>query len=143
MILAKEFSRSAIARKSDFSTNAHERGVFVMKERRPKSNAGRDLEDNGERNELSGVTRLKPDDKLVRGALIAQFAASDPVHFADAAELIWPHVDGIDLNCGARLHSTLPRIVLIPVFLGCPQTWAYQEHIGSFLLRKPDTCVQS
>ncbi|KAG8912815.1 tRNA dihydrouridine synthase, partial [Tulasnella sp. 408] len=64
--------------------------------------------------------RLKSNERLVRGALIAQFAASDPVHFADAAELIWPHVDGIDLNCG------------------CLQTWAYQEHIGSFLLRKPE-----
>lgn len=32
-----------------------------------------------------------------------------------------PFVDGIDLNCG------------------CPQKWAYQEKIGAFLLRQPDT----
>ncbi|KAG8952099.1 hypothetical protein FRC04_005099 [Tulasnella sp. 424] len=116
MILAKEFSRSAIARKSDFSTNVHERGVFVMRERRRSPDTNPD--DAG----IEGISSsLKSNERLVRGALIAQFAASDPVHFADAAELIWPHVDGIDLNCG------------------CPQTWAYQERIGSFLLRKPET----
>ena len=36
----------------------------------------------------------------VKGALIAQFAANDPVVFADAVELISPYVDGVDLNCG-------------------------------------------
>ncbi len=39
-------------------------------------------------------------------ALIAQFASSDAVEFARAAELIAPWVDGVDLNCG------------------CPQSWA-------------------
>ncbi|KAG8858926.1 hypothetical protein FRB96_004746 [Tulasnella sp. 330] len=97
MILAKEFSRSAVARQSDFTTSTNERGVFVMQER--SSNRKR----------------------LVRGSLIAQFAASEATSFADAAELIWPHIDGIDLNCG------------------CPQPWAYKERIGSFLLRQPDT----
>jgi tRNA-dihydrouridine synthase 4 len=55
----------------------------------------------------------------VRGSLIAQFAANDPVVFADAVELISPYVDGVDLNCG------------------CPQGWAYEEQIGSWLLRQP------
>lgn len=39
---------------------------------------------------------------------------------ADAAELISPHVDGLDINCG------------------CPQRWAYNEGIGCALLRKPE-----
>ncbi|KAG8908779.1 hypothetical protein FRB99_003017 [Tulasnella sp. 403] len=103
MILAKEFSRSATARQADFSTNEYERGIFWMRERFSRSGSS-----NGAMS-------------LVRGSLIAQFAASEPVSFADAAELIWPHVDGIDLNCG------------------CPQPWAYKEQVGSFLLRQPDT----
>ncbi|KAG9035702.1 hypothetical protein FRB95_010767 [Tulasnella sp. JGI-2019a] len=97
MILAKEFSRSAVARQSDFSTSSNERGIFLLQERSSKRK------------------------RLVRGSLIAQFAANEATSFADAAELIWPHIDGIDLNCG------------------CPQPWAYKERIGSFLLRQPDT----
>ncbi|KAK5109044.1 hypothetical protein LTR62_007592 [Meristemomyces frigidus] len=53
-------------------------------------------------------------------ALIAQFASSEPVEFARAAELIAPWVDGVDLNCG------------------CPQSWAMQEGIGCSLMRDPD-----
>ncbi|KZT52133.1 FMN-linked oxidoreductase [Calocera cornea HHB12733] len=101
MILAKEFSRSAAARAGDFSTSAAERGAFWMSEGCAS---------------LSGKKRRR----LVRGALIAQFAASDPKHMADATELIAPWVDGVDLNCG------------------CPQSWAYSEHVGSWLLRNPD-----
>ncbi|EJT97179.1 FMN-linked oxidoreductase [Dacryopinax primogenitus] len=96
MILAREFSRSSIARSADFSSSHHERGLFLL---RPKGGK-------------------QP--TLVRGALVAQFAATEPRHLADAAELISPWVDGIDLNCG------------------CPQPWAYTEHIGSWLLRKPE-----
>lgn len=57
----------------------------------------------------------------MRGALIVQFAANEGVHLADAAELVAPWVDGIDLNCG------------------CPQKWAFQEGIGCALLRRPET----
>jgi hypothetical protein len=51
----------------------------------------------------------------VRGSLVAQFAANDPKAFADACELIHPHVDGVDLNCGVyhqiiALCSTDPSI---------------------------------
>lgn len=53
-------------------------------------------------------------------ALIAQFAASDPVEFARAASLIAPWVDGVDLNCG------------------CPQSWAIKEGIGCSLMDNPD-----
>ncbi|KAG8680143.1 hypothetical protein FRC08_016506 [Ceratobasidium sp. 394] len=97
MIMAAEFSRSATARHSDFTTSREERGIFVLPE---KANAART--------------------RRVRGSLIAQFAANDPKTFADACELIQPHVDGVDLNCG------------------CPQPWAYSEHVGSWLLRQPD-----
>ena len=41
--------------------------------------------------------------RKVRGALIVQFAANDGVQLADAAELVKPWVDGIDLNCGASI----------------------------------------
>lgn len=77
MILAAEFSRSAIGRRSDFSTSNWERGIFTVNE-------------NG-----SGARRR------IRGSLVAQFAANDPKILADACELIHPHVDGIDLNLGA------------------------------------------
>ena len=89
MMLAREFSRNAKARDCDFSTHPHERGIFDI---------------NGRR---------------VRGSLIAQFAARNGEEFAAATELMYKHVDGVDLNCG------------------CPQTWAYKEEIGSFLLRQP------
>jgi len=46
------------------------------------------------------ATMPKKKRRRVRGSLIAQFAASDPVHLATAAELIRPYVDAIDLNCG-------------------------------------------
>lgn len=52
--------------------------------------------------------------------LIAQFAAKDPVTLARAAEMVYPYVDGVDLNCG------------------CPQTWACQEGIGAGLMVNPE-----
>ena len=58
--------------------------------------------------------------RLVRGALVAQFASPNSEHLADAAELIAKHVDGLDINCG------------------CPQSWAYKEGVGCALLRKPE-----
>jgi tRNA-dihydrouridine synthase 4 len=60
-----------------------------------------------------------PDDTPV----IAQFAAKDPVTLARAAEMVFPYVDGVDLNCG------------------CPQTWACQEGIGAGLMKNPE-CVR-
>ena len=116
MMLAAEFSRSAIARQTDFSTSVKERGVFRVQERNGPS-------------------------RLIRGALIAQFAASDPVVFADATELIYPYVDGVDLNCGTICSTFLitQNLTSFLVHLGCPQRWAYQEQVGSFLLRQPET----
>ncbi|TXT07169.1 hypothetical protein VHUM_03339 [Vanrija humicola] len=58
--------------------------------------------------------------RLVRGALLAQMASPNAASLADAAELVAPHVDGLDINCG------------------CPQRWAYAEGIGCALLRKPE-----
>lgn len=49
--------------------------------------------------------------RKVRGRLLIQFAANDPVQLADAAELAKPWTDGIDLNCGvlsSSLYSPLP-----------------------------------
>jgi hypothetical protein len=76
MMVAREFVRSPKARDLEFSTNRHERGIFSF----PSSTA------KGERR--------------VRGALVAQFAARSGKEFADAVEMMAPHVDGIDLNCG-------------------------------------------
>jgi hypothetical protein len=58
--------------------------------------------------------------RLVRGVLLAQLASPNGPSLADAAELLSPYVDGIDLNCG------------------CPQKWAHASGIGCALLRKPE-----
>ncbi|KAH9504822.1 tRNA-dihydrouridine(20a/20b) synthase [NAD(P)+]-like protein [Bulinus truncatus] len=52
--------------------------------------------------------------------LIVQFAANNTQDFADAAEIIAPFADGVDLNCG------------------CPQRWAMAEGYGACLLKKTD-----
>lgn len=124
MILSREFSRNQTARDSDFTTSQLERGVFqvvqpdvaatqtedgpspspVLKSWKPKTSDTAPREDTD-----------SPRPHLIKGCLIAQFAANDPVHLGDAAELINPYVDAIDINCG------------------CPQRWAYSEGIGSFL----------
>lgn len=52
--------------------------------------------------------------------VIAQFAANDLNEYISAAEMIYPYVDGIDLNCG------------------CPQSWAMQCGYGSALLKSPE-----
>ncbi|XP_017846244.2 tRNA-dihydrouridine(20a/20b) synthase [NAD(P)+]-like [Drosophila busckii] len=53
--------------------------------------------------------------------VIAQFAARDATEFVTSAQLIYPYVDGIDLNCG------------------CPQSWAKKEGFGCELLNHPET----
>lgn len=53
--------------------------------------------------------------------LIAQFAAKDAMEFVNSARLIYPYVDGIDLNCG------------------CPQSWAIAKGYGCGLLKQPET----
>ncbi|KIS01181.1 tRNA-dihydrouridine synthase 4 [Cryptococcus deuterogattii 2001/935-1] len=141
MILAEEFSRAQIARTSDFSTSSNERGIYWMT---PKN--GKSKEKEGYQTHIGhpedarpvkepwktyhsppSTNRLPPSPaapnsqaQLVRGCLIAQFASPNAKSLADAAELISPYVDGIDLNCG------------------CPQRWAYNEGIGCALLRKPE-----
>lgn len=52
--------------------------------------------------------------------VVVQFAANKGADLADAAELVAPYAGGIDLNCG------------------CPQKWAYQEKIGSYLMQDPE-----
>lgn len=130
MILAEEFSRHQVARTSDFSTSTDERGVYWMEPR----HAGSSRHTIHPEDRVAKTyhiprtyTRLPPTaapptkhSVLVRGSLIAQFASPNGASLADAAELIAPYVDGIDLNCG------------------CPQKWAYQEGIGCALLRKPE-----
>ena len=134
MILAQEFSRSQTARMSDFSTSATERGVFWMQPQhagstptfKPHPEDADQPQKNGE-SSRAPRRRLPPTAKpptkqsqLVRGNLVAQFASPNGECLADAAELIRPYVDGIDINCG------------------CPQKWAYNEGIGCALLRKPE-----
>ncbi|CAO3645447.1 unnamed protein product [Cunninghamella blakesleeana] len=52
--------------------------------------------------------------------VVVQFAANNGADLADAAELVSPFAGAIDLNCG------------------CPQRWAIQEKIGSFLMTDPE-----
>ncbi|XP_058821633.1 tRNA-dihydrouridine(20a/20b) synthase [NAD(P)+]-like isoform X2 [Topomyia yanbarensis] len=52
--------------------------------------------------------------------IIAQFAANNSVDFLSAAEMVFPYVDGVDLNCG------------------CPQRWAMSDGYGSALLKTPE-----
>lgn len=65
------------------------------------------------RNEFTTNSQDKP--------LIVQFAANNVTDFSEAAQLISPHSNGVDLNCG------------------CPQRWATKIGIGACLLSDPDT----
>lgn len=58
-------------------------------------------------------------DPLVDRPLVAQFAANKVEDFSQAALLVSPFVDAVDLNCG------------------CPQRWALQEGYGSYLITRP------
>lgn len=139
MILAEEFSRAQTARVSDFSTSRNERGVFWLQPASGSRQALLDLSEPLPPSTEGPVERIEleshyvpragdrlpagkggKDARLVRGALVAQLASPNGASLADAAELLAPHVDGIDLNCG------------------CPQRWAYAEGIGCALLRKPE-----
>ncbi|BGP58095.1 hypothetical protein JCM8202_006203 [Rhodotorula sphaerocarpa] len=121
MMLAAEFSRSATARDSEFSTSKTERGVFALREAHGADPVEEwDLSPEPRRGVHATPSSKRPRQRRVRGRVIIQFAANDPVQLADAAELVYDWVDGIDLNCG------------------CPQKWAYQEGIGCALLRKPE-----
>ncbi|XP_058047737.1 tRNA-dihydrouridine(20a/20b) synthase [NAD(P)+]-like isoform X3 [Ahaetulla prasina] len=51
--------------------------------------------------------------------LIVQFAAKEAQVLADAAGLVSPFADGVDINCG------------------CPQRWAMAEGYGACLINKP------
>ncbi|XP_031769548.1 tRNA-dihydrouridine(20a/20b) synthase [NAD(P)+]-like isoform X2 [Galleria mellonella] len=53
--------------------------------------------------------------------LIAQFAANTTNDFVDASQLVYPYVDGVDLNCG------------------CPQKWAMKDGYGCALLSNMQT----
>ncbi|KAK0133093.1 tRNA-dihydrouridine(20a/20b) synthase [NAD(P)+]-like [Merluccius polli] len=52
--------------------------------------------------------------------LIVQFASGDAQTLADAACVVAPFSDGVDLNCG------------------CPQRWAMAEGYGACLINKPE-----
>lgn len=52
--------------------------------------------------------------------LITQFAAKSGPTLAQAAAIVSPYTDGIDINCG------------------CPQRWAMKDGYGSALLAKPE-----
>jgi len=128
MILAEEFSRSQTARISDFSTSVNERGVFWVEPRKsPLGQSSSSTHSHRSYQTPKRHDRLPPtaqpptkDSQLVRGLLLAQFASPNAASLADAAELIAPYIDGLDINCG------------------CPQKWAFHEGIGCALLRKPE-----
>ena len=68
--------------------------------------------DKARDNEFSTNNEDKP--------LIVQFAANTLHDFLNAAEMVAPYCNGVDLNCG------------------CPQRWAMKEGYGADLLQKPD-----
>ena len=99
---AAEFSRSATARDSEFSTSKTERGTFWLNERHCGDGPAEwDASPEPQRGVHSPPAPSRKRQRRVRGRVIIQFAANDPVQLADAAELVQPWVDGIDLNCGA------------------------------------------
>lgn len=103
---ANEFASSAIARDAEFSTSTTERGHFVMQQHSPHSISDWDpLEPRPDHTRHDHFGRTLGPRRLVRGALVAQFAANEPETLAQAASLISPWVDGIDLNCGQSLLS--------------------------------------
>ena len=65
------------------------------------------------RNEFTSNSQDKP--------LIVQFAANNIKDFSEAAQLVAPYSNGVDLNCG------------------CPQRWATKIGIGAILLSDPET----
>lgn len=95
---ATEFSRSQTGRDADFSTNSTERGTFLLNERYSNPATVQEYDDSPE---PRGIHSSGKRQRKVKGRLIIQFAANDPVHLADAAELARPFVDAIDLNCGS------------------------------------------
>ncbi|KAM7121295.1 tRNA-dihydrouridine(20a/20b) synthase [NAD(P)+]-like isoform 4-T4 [Molossus nigricans] len=52
--------------------------------------------------------------------LIVQFAANDARLLSDAARIVCPYANGIDINCG------------------CPQRWAMADGYGACLINKPE-----
>ncbi|XP_078053024.1 DNA repair and recombination protein RAD54-like okr [Augochlora pura] len=52
--------------------------------------------------------------------LVVQFAAKNVYDFLNAAEMVSPYSNGVDLNCG------------------CPQRWAMKNGYGADLLKKPE-----
>ncbi|XP_076382600.1 DNA repair and recombination protein RAD54-like okr isoform X2 [Megalopta genalis] len=52
--------------------------------------------------------------------LVVQFAAKTVYDFLNAAEMVSPYSNGVDLNCG------------------CPQRWAMKNGYGADLLKKPE-----
>ncbi|XP_043247791.1 DNA repair and recombination protein RAD54-like isoform X1 [Colletes gigas] len=67
--------------------------------------------DKARDNEFSTNNEDKP--------LVVQFAAKTVNDFVNAAEMVAPYCNGVDLNCG------------------CPQRWAIKEGYGADMLKKP------
>ncbi|KAK7476318.1 hypothetical protein BaRGS_00032436 [Batillaria attramentaria] len=73
--------------------------------------------------------------------LIVQFAASTAQDFADAAEIVAPFSDGVDLNCGCpqSMFVKSDRLIHnIAVLLFPHNRWAMAEGYGACLLGKPE-----
>ena len=92
MIVAREFTRSAAGRDADFSTHVSERGTFIFHDvLQSHSDMAEDV--NGTEPRALGPRRRR---RVIRGCLVAQFAAANAAHLADACEMIAPWVDAVD-----------------------------------------------
>lgn len=83
---------------------------------------------------------------------MVQFAASNAKDFADAAELVAPFADGVDLNCGCPQRYTRDPSVelyihkeasfmlqkMAYVLLSHTHRWAMAEGYGAHLIKHPE-----
>ncbi|KAH7304824.1 tRNA-dihydrouridine synthase-like protein 4-like protein [Rhexocercosporidium sp. MPI-PUGE-AT-0058] len=91
MILAKEFNRSILARDSDSSPSQNQ------------------------------LTTPSPDftTSPAPTPTLAQLGVNSPLEIRRTTQLLAPHINGIDINCG------------------CPQSWACAETLGAALMQHP------
>ncbi|XP_021155605.1 tRNA-dihydrouridine(20a/20b) synthase [NAD(P)+]-like isoform X1 [Columba livia] len=126
MIVAADFVRSAKARDSEFTTNKEKSSEALVVFSVPEVHLLRALAlyicwiisfHQGSDIPLSlDCSNCLYGDR----PLIVQFAAKEAQVLCDAARIVCPFADGIDLNCG------------------CPQRWAMSEGYGACLINKPE-----
>uniref|UniRef100_A0ACB8FRF8 tRNA-dihydrouridine(20a/20b) synthase [NAD(P)+]-like protein n=1 Tax=Sphaerodactylus townsendi TaxID=933632 RepID=A0ACB8FRF8_9SAUR len=117
MIIAADFVRSVKARHSEFTT--HQALSKLLTELGPHMVAFRQL--------YISQHSPKPMFLSCDHPLIVQFAAKEAQVLADAACIISPFADGIDINCGCPQRHWKPL-----------RGWAMAEGYGACLINRPE-----